>query len=254
MYQYKTGFLCLALFFALLSCGRQAKKATESKNTTTNLSERKQADTLLRQALNYVHRQGNTASDMDSALLLTHKAEAINQTLKDKFIETKVYFVFSNALREKGDTAQGHAYCDKSVALLKTLDAPADLGEAYLELSNYAKFVNLEDVPHKKSFYELALPLFKQAGLKQRQADVLKELADFNQLQNNFGLAMIQLSDALNLYSATGHKELQGLYDLLSVVCTAMGDYPTAVKYGLMAVRTAEQVNDTSMQLCTKSA
>jgi two-component sensor histidine kinase len=55
----------------------------------------------------------------------------------------------------------------------------------------------------------------------------------------------------LGLYQKTKYRELQGLYDLIAYVSSLLGDYESGVKYGLAALRTAEAVHDTTLQLCT---
>ncbi|HEY6900218.1 MAG TPA: sensor histidine kinase, partial [Puia sp.] len=74
---------------------------------------------------------------------------------------------------------------------------------------------------------------------------------DYNQLLRNWGEAMIDLREALALYQETGHKALQGVYDLMGIISTDLSDYPGAVRYGLLAAQTAEALNDTTLQLCT---
>lgn len=244
--------LSLLLFFAAKAQEQRALSSQEIKLALAGkLTDTKRCFLLLDLALNYVYKPGDAANDLDSALLLIKNAEAINKTLHDRHIEAKTYFVYSNALREKGDTLNGHIYIKKSVAIYKKISDPAELAEACLESASYITLITQEDVSNKKPFYEEALAFFKQAGLKQRQADVLKDLADLNQLLGNYGLAIIQLNEALTIYNTIGYKSLHGVYDLMSVVSTAMGDFPNAVKYGLLAARTAESLGDTTMQLCT---
>ena len=62
---------------------------------------------------------------------------------------------------------------------------------------------------------------------------------------------MIDLRQALAIYTSIGYKNLQGIYDLIGIVSTDMGDFNNAIQYGLRAVETAESIPDTSMQLCT---
>jgi len=221
---------------------------TDLKKSTTDTGK---ANQLLNLALCYVYKPGETAHDLDSALLLVKQAEGINAHFHSKKIEAKSYFVYSNALREKGNTTLGREYIEKSLALHKTLSEPADMGGAYLELSNYYPSRKLEDVKKRKEYFELALPLFRSAGDKEKQALILKNLGDFNQIQGNEILAMKELKEALAIYLSIGYKNLQGVYDLLGTVSSNMGDYPGAVKYGLLAVKVAEETKDTSSQLST---
>lgn len=211
-----------------------------------------QAKLLLELALAYVKKPGEEKSDLDSALLLVKQAETVNsKLLRKKDIAAKIYFTYSQVYREKGEEAIGITFINRSLNLYKTRSLFAETAEAYVETANYIKITTFDDINKKKPLYDTALSFFRKAGNRQRQADVLKDLGDFNQLLRNNGLAVNQLKEALSIYLSINYKPLQGIYDLLGIVATGMGDYPGAVNYGLLAVKTAEEQNDTSMQLCT---
>lgn len=215
-------------------------------------AQKEHALAILDKALAYVYKPGEYAADLDSALLLVRQAETTNSTtLKDRHIEAKACFVYSNALREKGDKKTGRKYIERSLALYTTLSFPSELGDAWLEASSYYSSDTKKDIVKKKECFEKALPLFIATGDKAKQAGVLKELGDFYQILNDPVQAMTCLKKSLALYQSIGYRRLNGVYDLMGVISTVTGDYPNAVKYGLLAVKTAEEVNDTSMQLCT---
>jgi len=219
------------------------------KKSTTDTGK---ANQLLNLALCYVYRPGEIANDLDSALLLVKQAEGINAHLHNKKIEAKSYFVYSNALREKGNTTLGREYIEKSLALYKTISVPAETGEAWLELSRYYSVYNSKDeIKKKRECLEQALPLYKTVGNKERQGDVLMTLGDLDQILGDQVKAMKELYEALTIYQSIGHKELHGVYDLMGYISSVMGDYPDAVKYGLLAIKTAEEVQDTTLALCT---
>jgi two-component sensor histidine kinase len=63
--------------------------------------------------------------------------------------------------------------------------------------------------------------------------------------------ALANLSKALALYQSINYPQLQGVYDLLGYIHLRLGDYQEGLRYGLLAVKTAEQLGDSTMQLCT---
>jgi two-component sensor histidine kinase len=245
-----TCFTCLFLVASAQDPPTRSIKEIK-QNLSENITVSKRCDLLLELASQYIFRPGSDKTDMDSALLLTGQAAELNKGLQDKFTEAKIYLSYSSALREKGDTAKGRVFCQQSVNLLKTLPVSSLLGEAYLEMSQYYDIYVDQGPENKKQFVELALPVFKITGTKKQQADILKTLADLNQIQSNFGLAVVQLNEALTIYQSIGKKDIHDVYDLFGTVYMEMGNYADAVKYGLMAVRTADAMHDTSMGLCT---
>jgi two-component sensor histidine kinase len=212
--------------------------------------EPKKAGLLLDLALGYVLKPGEYANDLDSAILLVKQAEKINESLKDGKIEARAYFVYSNAFREGGKTDSGRRYIEKALDLYKTLDAPRDMGFAWFERANYYSD-RTDDISHRSDCFEQAMFLFRVAGDKENEAFALKNMGDYSLELDKYTVAARQLLQALTIYRSIGYKDLQGVYDLLGIVSTWMGDYSDAVKYGLLALGTAEDRHDTSLQLCT---
>jgi two-component system, sensor histidine kinase PdtaS len=217
--------------------------------TAANDSDR--ALIMLDEAIAYQLKPGDEKADMDSALLLISSANQLNRSLHNKHIEAKSLLASAYVFHDKGDTAAGRASVVKAIAIYKTLNFPDETGEAYLHLSTYFPLNDLSQVEEKRKFFADALPFFRQSANKKRQADVLKELGDFDQLLRKFGLALNELKESLSLYETIHYKKSYGVYDLLGIVSTSLGDYPDAVQYGLLAAKIAEEQRDTSIQLCT---
>ena len=217
------------------------------KNAPTDT---KRAELLLDLGLGYVLKPGEYANDLDSALLLVRQAEKINESLGNRKVEARTYFVYSNIFREEGKIDSGRKYIEKSLELYKTLDVPEDMGFAWFEMANYYSDAT-EGISHKRDCFGQATPLFRLAGDKENEAFALKNMGDCNMVMENDTLAVKQLLSALVIYRSIGYKDLQGVYDLLGQAASWLGDYPDAVRYGLLALRTAEDRHDTSLQLCT---
>ena len=208
------------------------------------------ADGMLNLALSYVYRPGEYKSDLDSAMRWAKQAEAVNRQSQDKRIEAKTDFVYSNILREGGDTAAGHACIDKSLALYGTIDAPSDRGEALIEAANYYSGDDDGMIKKKRANFVAALALFKRSGNRLREADVLKNIGDFdNVLDEDRRLAMKEEKEALAIYLSIGYPKLYGVYIILVDLCHEEGDYPNMVRYSESAVKNAEMTGDTSLQM-----
>jgi two-component system, sensor histidine kinase PdtaS len=219
------------------------------KNSNKNIDR---CNTMLDLALEYILKPGEYPQDMDSAGLLTRQAEAMNmESLNSKAVEAKIYFTRANLFREQGDPAKGKIYCEKSIGSYKKLPLSNALGEAYFELANYYDWSNAKEIILKKEALSNALTAFKATGNKIKQGFALKNLADLDIIMRNYGLALVELQQALDIYNSINYPQLQGVYDLLNLVYNHLGDFPSAVKYGLLAVKTCEAVKDTSLQLCT---
>ncbi|HET6994470.1 MAG TPA: histidine kinase dimerization/phosphoacceptor domain -containing protein [Chitinophagaceae bacterium] len=246
--------IIILLAAALLPCSAQQMPLKPIDEVRADLkksvTDTGKANQLLNLALCYVYKQGEYTNDLDTAISICKEAEKIIQRLNDKKIEARLYFVYSNALREGKKDEAGKAYIEKSIALYKTLSEPAELAEAWFELSRYYSAFD-EQLSKKKECYEKALALFRATGNKERQAQVLERIGDLDQIMGNDMQAMKELREALSIYQSIGSKDLEGVYNLFGTVSSDMGDYPGAVKYGLLTVKAAEDMKDSSAQLCS---
>ena len=104
---------------------------------------------------------------------------------------------------------------------------------------------------YKIDYYEKAKQLYSKAGNKMQQAITLKNLADFHQLQYKDSLALQELKQSLAIFQSISYPRIQGVYDLMGYILYNADDYKQALKYGLLAVQTAQKVNCTGAELST---
>lgn len=237
-----------------------------------------------------VYKPGEFKADMDSAMTYAHQANELSRQLgyykgeakslnllgtiykesrnfdqgiayqqaaiqlfeqhKDISGSAGSYLLLAQVMRDKGDTQEARKVVQKAIDLYSKNGYLQETGHSYLEMGNtYANWG--EELKEKIKFYTQALKIFRQADNKKSQADILKDLGDLYALQNNYGQSLVELHKALALYRTIHYQQLQGVYDLLGVVYGSLGDYQEALKYGLLAVKTAESLKDSSLQLCT---
>ena len=190
------------------------------------------------------------SKDFPGAIAYQQAAIRLRQQHRDAKGEARSRMLLAQVWRAKGDTRQARTEAQTAIDLYTRNNHPTEVAEAYLELGNaYAnRGAELEE---KICYYHLALQSFTEAHLERRQADVLKDLGDLYQLRGNRAQAMLELRKSLALYQAAGYPAVQGVYDLLGYVSSQMGDYQQGLTYGLLAVRTAEGLKDSSLALCT---
>jgi two-component sensor histidine kinase len=201
-------------------------------------------------SLNLLGTISRESKDFAHAIAYQQAAINLSKAHKDVIGEAESYLMLAHALRDKGDAAEARRQVQKAIHLSTNNGYLLKAAEAYIELGNsYAN--HGEELKQKIGYYKQALEVFAQAGDKQRQADVGKDLGDLYSLQGKLAEALIELRKALFLYQSINYTHLQGIYDLLGNVSSQMGDYQEGLKYGLKAVETAEALKDSSLQLCT---
>lgn len=94
--------------------------------------------------------------------------------------------------------------------------------------------------------YEKMRSLYKKSGHLEREAWVLKTIADIHLVSGKPDLAETELLEVLDLYKSIGYQDLHYIYDLLAVTCRNKGDFSKCVFYGLRAIESMEATNDST--------
>lgn len=249
---------CFLLFGCLLfrCIGLSQSVPLRSQADLQRLLAASAADTnrvsiLLDLSLSFVLKPGAEESDMAKALKYAGQALTLSQTLGDAKWEVKSNLVISSAYREQGDKAHGEKYVQRAIEVATQNNWNALLGDACIELAGYYNAFDEKERIDKIRIYEQARSLYEQSSEKLKLAGVLKDLADFHQMQGHLDQAVDELKQSLALYNELKFPRIQGVYDLLGNVMVILENYEQALKYNLLAVETAEAVQDTSLQLCT---
>lgn len=211
---------------------------------------------LLSTAIDYVLKPGELKADMDSANNLIEQAQKIASQISYKLGRAKILLYRATLSRESGERRKGILFVDSALALAKANDFFEVLGHAYNENTHYAEDRGLTTVKdigqYKIDNYEGARRSFQQANNVEEQGFALKNLADAHGHYFYDYVNAIRYSyEALKLYQSIDYNNLQGVYDLLNINYYIIGDFTSAIKYGLLAVKTAEHTGDTSLQICT---
>jgi two-component sensor histidine kinase len=198
----------------------------------------------------YMFKPNAQTADMDSALVMARQAEQLSVVLHDPKEQATSFILFARVYNHEGKKEKARTLLRKAITIFSNTHSLDELGEAYFELGSYSPLIG-SGLTERIQMAELALSTFQQSGNKLKQANCNKELGDLYQVEGNNVKALASLQQALSLYKAVGRGRLQGVYDLLGQVCGELGDYKEAIRYGLLAVQTAEQSGDSTMLLAT---
>lgn len=252
----KSTVLILLLFFSI-SCRAFGQPAIpkDIKVLYTQLSNSK-PDTGRVNILIRICRFDNANSStqpklLDSSISVASRAKSLSEKLGYAEGTGLSYQVTAQAWCNKKDFKKGDALIKSALAIFLAHGLYRDAAEAYLNMEEFYQAAGGKDFGVRINYYEKAQPLFHKAGAYDREGATLSILGDFYQVQGDINKSYATLQQSLSIYQKTKVRELQGLYDLLGYMAMLLGDYQTAVKYGLLAVKTAEEMNDYSLQLCT---
>jgi two-component system, sensor histidine kinase PdtaS len=244
----------LLFFLQFNACAQQLSK--EEINQALSALRKSNADTvrvnlLIKVSEQYIWKPGESAKDLDTAILLASQAELLSKKLSYYSGYCNSFLLYSMAYREKGEREKGKQYINQAINLSESHKQYLVLGDSYLELSQYHNYWEPAEVPVKIEITKKSYNAFIAADNIERQAFALKNLADLYRENSNLALAITELLHALSLYKSIGYLKLQGVYDLLGNCYSGLSDFSNAIKYGLLALESARLVKDSSLQLVT---
>lgn len=249
-------FLVLIGIITVSVASAQERSAGELKELLYQLRTSKQdtarVNTLLALAEHYIYKPREEKKDLDSAIMLAQQAKTLSEKLSFNKGICYVSFLSASAYHEKGDTEKGKELTSTAIELCKKYGEHLLLGRSYMEMAQYYSPWDSAGYVQNKKMYEQALAAFQLGGHKEEEAYCLKYLGDLeSNVSEDPTEAMSLLNRALNIYKSIGYKKMHGIYDLLGYVHANNSDYVSAIRYGLMAVETAEATGDSSIQLST---
>ncbi len=141
---------------------------------------------------------------------------------------------------------------EKGVTLIKqALTQSRDIGNLPLEAEGWyylgeAYERSPEDLPEKIRCWTQARKRYRQLGNREKEAYLLKCIADMHYQQGQYVQGYRELLEVLSLYRSIGYRKLHYTYDLLGVVTHRLGNYQEAIRYGLASVESARATKDTA--------
>jgi len=198
----------------------------------------------------YLNKPGSDPVDLNQAKLLAEKAMNFSKEHNKIIWQADVYLLQSSIARESGNNKLAASLMRSAEKIYESSSEWRRWGNALME-KRLLYGIDGKELDERIIIIEKAVSLSVKSKDKLLQADALKELGDLLQIRGDFPRALVVLKESLSLYLQTNYKKLQGIYDLLGLVSTTLGMNKEGLEYGLEAVKTAEAVGDSTMQLCT---
>ncbi|MDO6429775.1 histidine kinase dimerization/phosphoacceptor domain -containing protein [Flavitalea sp. BT771] len=203
---------------------------------------------LLRLAEFEMFKPGERKADLDSADGFIRQARALNAVVKSPEDDGYIILEQSYLANEYKDRAKGRQLLEEAIRILDKGNNHFLRGKAYSALAGYFDINNSLEVPDRMRAFKQAIAAFKDGGYIMEEAYAYKMLAETDSSVEGTEQA---LNQSLSLYNSIHYTQLQGVYDLFASLYIFNGNFPEALKWGLKALKTAETVGDSSMQLCT---
>jgi two-component system, sensor histidine kinase PdtaS len=243
----------ICFLFTILSSYGQEITRHDADSMTSALNRSKgivRIELLLNLAQFHIFKPGEIQNDFDTAIVYLKEAKLLNKSLKSSTAYGYQLLTESYLVKEEGDRVKGKKMAEQSVAILETGNNKYYLGRSCYELSMYYNFIDDQQLPLKIALVERAVGAFQQAGTLERNAYSLEMLGDLNIKAGDFTKAIDILHQTISAYKSVKYEKLQGVYTLLGQAHLYNYNESQALYYMLMALKTAQIVHDTTMQLC----
>lgn len=195
----------------------------------------------------YLNLPGELKADLARAMRFREQAFALASKIEYAKGIARSMVLKGNIIRELGDRALGTKIYEQAIAYASRLNLKDQLAEAYSAMGNL--FGNEgADLDNKIAYNEKSLALYRQVGDKLEEANSLKNLGDYYNIKGQPAYAIKLMDTSLAVYRTIGFKELQGVYNNMCITNISLGNFSEALKYGLLAEKTADQLADTSLQ------
>jgi two-component sensor histidine kinase/tetratricopeptide (TPR) repeat protein len=198
-----------------------------------------------------LYRSGNNSKTIDSAISFGLLAE--KESRKINFAEGIINAVVlrSMCFSQQGKTAIGFKLAQEALAFSKKLKNNNGIAESYMAIAECYPFHIPDSLRLKTYYFNKATAIFRQENNMHRLAAALEIDAEMCFLASKKTEAIKLLFEALNVNKILGNKAVQGIYWMIARTSNGLGDYPDAVKYNLLAIKTANTVGDSTLKLCS---
>lgn len=150
---------------------------------------------------------------------------------------------YSNSADEKGFNIAKQA-----LAYAQKINDQDGIARSYLMLGRRYKF---DDPATRIAYNNKALVIFKEQRNFRWLAATLTDNAELLYWDGKYKDAIKLLFETLKLGNAAGRRTLQRIYLHIGNTSSGLGDYPDAIKYDLLALKTARELQDTTLALCS---
>ena len=198
-----------------------------------------------------LYRSGDKAETIDSAMSFGVRAEKESRKINFSEGVINALVLRSICFSQKRKTDIGFKLAQEALAFSKKVKNNNGIAESYIAIGECYP-VHIPDSLRLKTFYYTkATAIFRQEHNMLRLAAALEIDAEMYFLANKKIEAIKLLFEALNVNKVLGNKAVQGIYWMIARTSNGLGDYPDAVKYNLLAIKTAEAVGDSTLKLCS---
>lgn len=251
----RNAFLCLFLLLFAIQSVAQTSNFDELPlpvlrqklaNSTAD-TNRVQLQLALGHLMIYKPTKGE--KDIDSAINLAAQAAVLSRKLNYHFGIINAMLLSAETFYERSDRAQGLKIAKNALAFAQNHNNSDGQARSYHLIAQYYPISDPITLLDRIFYINKAISIFRKDRNALWLSFLLTANADllFQAGRTTEGLRL--LFEALNLGKGVSRRTVEGIYWNIGRTSFRLGDYNNALKYNLLALRTAREVNDTTLQV-----
>ena len=198
-----------------------------------------------------LYRSGDKIETIDSAINFGILAEKESRKINFNEGVINAMVLKSKCFSQKGKPAIGFKLAQEALAFSKKVKNNNGIAESYMAIAECYPVHIPDSLRLKTYYYNKATAIFRQENNMHRLAAALELDAEMCFLATKKTETIKLLFEALNVNKIIGNRTVQGIYWMIARTSNRFGDYPDAVKYNLLAIKTANAVGDSTLKLCS---
>lgn len=188
--------------------------------------------------------------DVDSAARFAAQAEALSHRIKYDFGIINAMLLNTETLYKRSDSAEGLKVAQKALAYSEVHNNIDGQARSYYLIGKYYPITDPVTLAKRIFYTNKAIDIFRKNGNNNKWLSfLLIGNADLLIHQHRTMEGLRLLFEALNLGKGVSRRTVEGIYFNIGRISMGIGDYTNALKYNLLALQTANEVKDTTLQI-----
>lgn len=251
----RTAILCIFLLQQAISTLAQSsnldelplpilrQKLATSKNDTNKVK--------LQLALGHLmfFKPTGGVKDIDSAAKFANQASVLSYRLKYDFGIINSMLLSAESFYYRDDRRTGLKIAQNALAFAQIHNNSDGEARSYHLIAQYYPISDPASLQQRILYINKAIEIFRTNRNYLWLSFLLTANADLLFQADRITEGLRSLFEALNLGKNVSRRTVEGIYRNIGRISFKLGDYTNALKYNLLALETAKEVNDTTLQL-----
>ncbi|QEM14253.1 sensor histidine kinase [Mucilaginibacter rubeus] len=187
-------------------------------------------------------------SDVDSAIQFSVQAANLSRQLKYDFGIINAMLLRAETYYRRNDWETGLKIAENALAFAQMHQNGNGEARSYHLIAQYYRSNDSASLRSRIFYLNKAIAIFRKNRNNLWLSFLLTQNADLLFQAERATEALKLLFEALNLGKGISRRTVEGIYWNIGRISLGLGDYTNALKYNLLALKTAYEVKDTSLQ------